>query len=105
MAMPMTRKQVYLTHEQDRKLKRLAARRNCTEAEIIREALTQIPDPDGDLVEQLRTDGALLPKQALPDLPMGAAARQFLEEYEAWLDANPRDLRLTEAVLEDRGSR
>ncbi|MBI3972532.1 MAG: CopG family transcriptional regulator [Chloroflexi bacterium] len=101
----MIRKQVYLGQEQNRKLKALAARRGCTEAEIIREALDNLPDPEGDLLERLAADGLLAPKPDFPHLPHGEAARRFLEDYEAWLDAHPRDLRLSEAVLEDRGPR
>src|SRR5438067_1026629 len=100
MGAPMIRKQVYLGRHQDRKLKALAARRGCTEAEIIREALDRLPDPDGDVIEQLRAEGLLAPKPEFPDLPRGAAARAELDEFEAWLDANPEDLRLSEAVLE-----
>jgi predicted DNA-binding protein len=37
---PMVRKQLHLAREQDRKLKALAARRGCTEAQVIRDALT-----------------------------------------------------------------
>src|SRR5919108_5564372 len=102
MAATMIRKQVYLSREQDRKLKRLAAGRGCTEAEIIREALDRLPDPDGDVIEQLRAEGILIPKPDFPDLPRGAAALREMEEFERWLDENPEDLRLTEAVLEDR---
>ena len=62
MPEPMIRKQVYLAREQDRKLKVLAARRGCTEAEIIREALDRLPDPDRSVDEQLAATGLLVPK-------------------------------------------
>src|ERR671923_380930 len=101
----MVRKQVYLGREQDRKLKALAARRGCTEAELIREALERLPDPEGNVIEQLRAEGIIAPKPDFPDLPRGAAAKAEREELEAWLEANPENLRLSEAVDEDRGPR
>jgi hypothetical protein len=107
VAAPMIRKQVYLAPDQNRKLKALAARRGCTEAEIIREALDQLPEPDSDeaLIAQLQAEGLLAPTPSFPDLPQGEAARAEAAAFEAWLDENPQDLRLTEAVLEDRGPR
>jgi hypothetical protein len=105
MATTMVRKQVYLAREQDRKLKRLAAQRGCTEAEVIREALDRVPDPDGDLIEQLRAEGILMAKPDRPDLPRGAAAEAEREAFERWLDEHPEDLKLTEAVLDDRAGR
>ena len=101
----MIRKQVYLARSQDRKLKALAASRGCTEAEIIRQALDQLPDPEGGVVESLRAEGLLAPKPDFPDQPQGAAAQAELEEFERWLDEHPEDVRLSEAVLEDRGPR
>ena len=105
MASPMIRKQVYLGRDHDRKLKALAASRGCTEAEIIREALDRLPDPEGDALDQLRAQGLLAPKPDFPGLPRGAAARAEMERFERWLDEHPEDLRLSEAVLEDRGPR
>jgi hypothetical protein len=35
----LVRKQTYITHDQDRQLKRLAAERHSTEAEVMRQAL------------------------------------------------------------------
>ncbi len=70
----MIRKQVYLGREQDRKLKALAARRGCTEAAIIREALDRLPDPDRSVEAQLAAAGLLVPKRDDPDAPHGAAA-------------------------------
>lgn len=105
MAAPMIRKQVYLAREQDRKLKALAARRGCTEAEVIRDALDRLPDPDRGLEEQLAAAGLLVPKGDDPDAPRGAAARALEVEVEAWLASRPTRLGLSEAVLEDRSGR
>src|SRR4051794_25120411 len=79
MADTMIRKQVYLSREQNRKLKGLAAQRGCTEAEIIREALDYLPEPGADKVPDdlsesvsevetlapLRAAGLLAPKPKL----------------------------------------
>src|SRR5881296_2273779 len=105
MTAPMVRKQVYLAREQDRKLKALAARRGCTEAEIIRDALDQLPDPDRGVEEQLAAAGLLTPKGNDPDAPRGAAVRGLEVEVEAWLASRSTGLGLSEAVLEDRSSR
>ena len=101
----MVRKQVYLGREQDQKLKSLAARRGCTEAAVIREALNRLPDPERDVLGPLEAAGLLAPKPDFRDLPKGAAAQRCREEFEAWLDASPQDYRLTEAIDEDRGPR
>jgi hypothetical protein len=105
MARPMIRKQVYLEREQERKLKALAARRGCTEAEIIREALDRLSDPDRSVEEQLAATGLLVPKRDDPAAPRGPAARTLEAEVEAWLAARPTSLGLSEAILEDRSGR
>ncbi len=102
MAQTMIRKQVYLERAQDQKLKRLAAQRGCTEAELVREAVDQLPDPEGDWVQRLVAAGVLMPKP-----PMTARTRQMLEELEHELDdlrdALPPGLTLSDAIIEDRG--
>ena len=42
----MVRKTFYLTQDQNRKLRVLAAMRGCTEAEVIRDALDRLLDPE-----------------------------------------------------------
>ena len=106
MGEPMVRKQVYLGRAQDRKLKRLSEQRGCTESELIREAVDQLPDPDGDFIEQLRGAGRLAPKPEFPDLPKSPAARRKLRrELEAEIENDPTDYRMTEVLLEDRADR
>ena len=105
MAAPMVRKQLYLAREPDRKLKALAARRGCTEAQVIRDALDQLPDPDLGLDEQLAAAGLLAPKSHDADAPVGQAARGLEAEVDAWLATRPAGLGLSEAVLEDRSGR
>ena len=99
------RRQVYLAAEHDRKLKVLAAQRGCTEAEVIRDALDRLPDPSGNVEEQLAAVGLLAPKGDATDVPRGAAARALEVEVEAWLDARPAALGLSEAIREDRSGR
>lgn len=101
----MVRKQVYLAREQDRKLKALAARRGCTEAEIIREALDRLPDPDRSVEEQLAAAGLLVPSGDDPEAPRGAAVRALETQVEAWLAAHPIGLGLSQAIREDRSGR
>lgn len=101
----MIRKQVYLAREQDRKLKALAAQRHCTEAEVIRDALDRLPDPNGSVAEQLSAAGLLVPAGDGADAPVGAELRALEVEVEAWLDAHPAGLGLSEAVDEDRSGR
>ncbi|MBI3973012.1 MAG: CopG family transcriptional regulator [Chloroflexi bacterium] len=101
----MVRKQVYLRRDQDRKLKRLAGRRRCTEAELIREALDLLPDPEGDAIQRLVAAGILVPKGDDPSVPQGEALEALEAEVEAWLDALPESLGLSEAILADRAAR
>lgn len=72
---------------------------------MIRDALDRVADPEGDVLAQLETGGLLAPKPDDPTLPQGEAARTFLDEYEAWLSRQTEDVRLSEAVSEDRGPR
>ena len=98
----MIRKQIYLAREQDRKLKALAAQRGCTEAEVIRDAVDRLPDPEEDWVERLTAAGVLEPRPEMPGLPSGAEARALEAEVQAWLDGLSEPLGLSEALLEER---
>jgi hypothetical protein len=103
MQTTMIRKQVYLAPEQDRKLKSLASRRRCTEAEIIREALDRLPNPDTDDVEaKLSAAGVLAPAPDFPDVPRGRAAQALEAEFERWLAEQPPDTDLGDDVIRDR---
>jgi hypothetical protein len=102
MADTMIRKQVYLRREHDRKVKCLAAQRGCTEAEVIREAIERLPEPEDEVVAKLRAAGLLVPKPDDPDLPTGAEAAALEAELYAWLDSLPEPLGLSEAVLKER---
>src|SRR5688572_22136091 len=105
----MVRKQVYLERDQDRKLKALAARRKCTEAEIIREALDRLPDPESDdIVARLEAAGLLVPKPE-PGLPTedeeGKSSEELWAEWDTLLANRNQPLGLVEALRKDRDSR
>ena len=103
MSASMVRKQVYLAPEQDRKLKSLASRRRCTEAEVIREALDRLPDDGGDdVAAKLSAAGLLVPAPDFPDTPRGPAARSLEAEFERWLAEQPPESAPTDDVIRDR---
>jgi hypothetical protein len=98
--MAMIRKQLYLEPAQDAKLKRLAASRGCTEAEVVREAIEGLPDPEPAFIQRLRERGLLIEYDG---------PRTTREEREAMLAAlhariraSGKKPRLTEAILEER---
>lgn len=97
----MVRKQVYLERAQDQKLKRLASQRGCTEAELVREAIDQLPDPEGDWIQRLVAAGVLMPRP-----PMTAHTREMLENLEHDLDdlrqSLPSNLTLSDAIIAER---
>jgi hypothetical protein len=85
---------------QDLKVKRIAARRRCTEAEVIREAVDRISEPDGDL-DRLRTAGLLMDVTGIE--PMDKDELEALEcELEAWHVSRGKPLGLSQAVLDER---
>ena len=98
----MVRKQIYLSQEQNRKLKLIAAARGDTEAEVIRDAVDRLPDPEGDLVQRLRAAGLLATVRVGDDVPTGEDLAELEAEVEAWLDGLTEPLGLTEAILAER---
>ena len=100
--MRMIRKQIYLAAEQQRKVRQLAGRRGCTEAEVIRMAIDRLSDPDTTIEGRLAEAGLLTPAPDDRDLPTGSEAERLEEELESWLEAERQPLGLSEAVLEDR---
>lgn len=98
----MVRKQIYLSQEQNRKLKALAAARGGTEAEVVRDALDRLPDPEGDFVQRLRAAGLLATVCVGDDVPTGEELAELEAEVEAWLDGLAEPLGLTEAILAER---
>jgi antitoxin ParD1/3/4 len=100
--MRMVRKQLYLSIEQDRRVRRLAAQRGCTEAAVIRTAIDQLSDDDRSIEGHLAAAGLLVSATGDDDLPTGAAAERFEEAGMAWIEKQREPLGLAEAVLEDR---
>ncbi len=99
--MRMIRKQVYVTAEDDAKLKRLARQKHCTEAAIVREGIQLVPEEGGSVREKLRGLGLLVEPPPGPLLdPAETAALQA--RLEAKLRARETPLRLTDAVLQER---
>ena len=98
----MIRKQVYLLQSQNQKLKDLAAVRGCTEAEVIRDALDQLPDPGGSVRERLQAAGLLATMHFGDDVPTGQELAALEAELDAWLESQPGPIGLTEAVLAER---
>ena len=103
----MVRKQVYLERTQDRKLKALAAQRHCTEAEVIREALDRLPDPESDdAVAILEAAGLLAPKpEPGPDDISDEELAELEAKHEAWLATRTEPIGLSEALRQDRDKR
>src|SRR4051794_15029960 len=102
MAETMIRKQVYLGRAQDRKLKRLAGDLGRTESELIRAAIDQLPDPEGDLIEQLTAAGVLLPKPPRPAAEVQRELEEAERELEELLATQSEHLTLSDAILAER---
>ena len=103
--MRMIRKQVYVTAEDDAKLKRLAGQRRCSEADLVREGIGLLPDENDEVLARLRAAGLVVerPEGAVPRIEEIEDAERQLRD---WFTANPRaDPRLTEAVLKEREER
>ena len=103
----MVRKQLYLGIEQDRKLKRLASSRRCTEAEVVREAIDQLPEaePESEVVAELRRLGMLAPPPKLPPELQGVSREELEARWFDILAKRNKPLTLSDAVLEERASR
>ena len=103
--MAMIRKQLYLADEQQRKIRRIAARRGCTEAEIVREAIDRLPEFDDPVTRRLAEAGALVfPYDEDDDLPTEAEAEEIEREIAQWADEHG-PIGLSQAVWEDREGR
>jgi hypothetical protein len=84
--MQMIRKQLYITREQQRKLRKPAEQWGCSEAEVVRRALDRLPDPGDPVVARLAAAGMLVTPPDDPDLPQTDEELEALErEHEEWL--------------------
>jgi hypothetical protein len=102
----MIRKQLYLEEKQQAKLRALARRWGCTEAEVMRKAIDRLADPDdldSLIVQRLSEAGLLVPPRDEPDLPPPDKAEEWEKKEMEWLDSQP-PMGLGEAVLEERRS-
>jgi hypothetical protein len=72
---------------------------------LVREAVDQLPDPDGDVIAQLEAEGLILPRPVFPDLPKGKAAERLRAQLEEEILNDHTDYRLSQAVIEDRADR
>ena len=98
----MLRKQLYIDHDQQQKLSRLASRWGCSEAEVVRRALDRLEEPGSTLVSCLREAGLLIEDTQVSDRTpneIAAAAAWF----QKWLMQRTEPVGLSEAVMEDRG--
>jgi hypothetical protein len=106
--MAMIRKQLYLGEAQQRKLRRLAARWGCAEAEVVRKAIDRLPEPEAtldDLVAaRLAAAAFLVPPPDDDDILSEAEAEELEREITAW-DKQHGPLGLSEAVARDRDGR
>lgn len=103
-ATTMIRKQFSIAPEQQQKLRALAKRWQCTEAEVVRRALAQLsePEPEDEFVERLREAGLLVEPENDPTLPPPSKAATIEKELHERLRRRATRLDLTAAVIEDR---
>ncbi len=104
----MIRKQVYIEPKQQQKLRRVATRRGCTEAEVVREAIDLLPEPEStpeDLfVARLAAAGLRAPRPLDDDPMTDEEEEQLQRELDEWaMQAGP--IGLSEAVMEERRGR
>jgi hypothetical protein len=101
-AVRAVRKQFYITTENDRKLKRLAARDRCTEAALVRRAIDQLPEAGPSLDERvdqrLRELGYSVPERRMSDEAFEAGLQELDE-------AMTKPYGLSQAVWEEREGR
>ena len=101
----MIRKQVYVTAEDDAKLKRLAGQRRCSEAAVLRLAIDALIEEDDALVARLRQAGLLVERPSRRG-PTPAETSEADRQLEGWFLTHPdADPRLTAAVLGEREER
>lgn len=99
--MTMIRKQLYIEPEQQRKLRSLAKRWGCTEAEVVRTAIDRLPDLESAVDALLRGAGLLAPPPDDDDLP-GEDEFDAMEQELDELLAETGPLHLAEVIIEDR---
>jgi hypothetical protein len=73
--------------------------------EGVRDTRERRPDPAGSVRDQLAAAGLLAPIPETEDVPTAEELQALEAEVEAWLDALPEPLGLSEAVIADRDGR
>jgi antitoxin ParD1/3/4 len=97
--MTMVRKQLYLTPEQNAKLKQVAKASGQTEAEVIRAALAAFVERVDPALDVLQNEG-LLAKPLQPQLSPQEAQQRYAE-YLSWA-SQQAPVGLADAVLDER---
>jgi hypothetical protein len=87
----MVRKQLYITEEQDAKLKRIAAARGSTEADVARSALEALTEPS---YEPVAPEAPRIREAALKE-------RYMTEEYLGRVSADERRIMLDDRAWEE----
>jgi len=106
--MAMIRKQLYISAEQQRKLKKLARQWGCSESGVLRAALDRLPEYDDSVyadpaLRGLAVAGLLVPPPDDEDLPRSWEEAEALErELDEMARQRGKPLGLAEAVIEDR---
>ena len=98
----MIRKQIYITSQDEAKLKRLSASRGCSEAELVREAVDLLPETEDRGISALREAGLLL-----VSAESWVSDKELAEIEREWREAAGRagDIDLSGAVIADREER
>jgi len=95
----MIRKQLYIGVEQERKLRRLALRWSCSEAEVVRRAVDRLEEPEDTVLGRLRAAGLLVEPGDDPDLPKTPEDIAELDRrFEEWVRQRHTPIGLSEAV-------
>ena len=100
--MKMVRKQVYITPDDEAKVRRIARHRLCTEAQVIRDAIGALPSGEDAGLAAVRAAGLLMEPEGSPvsDAELAEAEREWEE-----IAARIGDIRLSDAVIEEREER
>ncbi len=102
--MAMIRKQLYIDAHQQRKLRTLAKRWGCAEAEVMRTAIDQLPEQEEAGEARLREAGLLVEPPDDSDLTVGDDLDEMERQYDEWLRQRGTPIGLLAALDEDRGT-
>jgi hypothetical protein len=103
--MVRVRKQFLITEGENDKLKRLAAHRGCTQAELIRLGIRMLPEFDDEVTRRLRERGMLVERPHDGPLMSDGEREALQAALDARLKARGAKPRLSQAIIEDREER